>query len=148
MLSSAVRDSRGVSKAVLQGVVPQAVSHSHCRTNLPLLCPLSWPLPSQPLTPPGCSSSPLTPTQQRGSTARAGDSRTTLPRTLLAFTGPTCPLGKAAKCKAALLTGAVDEQPRNMGLLHICLACHLQSSAINRKQTDLVKERHNLESTP
>lgn len=69
-----------------------------------------------------------TSTQQRRSTARAGDSRTTLPRTLLAFKGPIRPLGKAAKCKAALLTGVVHEQPRNMGLLHMHLPC-LSSTA-------------------
>lgn len=30
-----------VNKSVLQGVVSQAVSHSHYGTNLPLLCPVS-----------------------------------------------------------------------------------------------------------
>lgn len=64
-------------------------------------------------------------TQQRGSTAmlRAGHSRTTLPRTLLGFPGPTCPLGEAARCKAMLLTEAVDEQPRKTGLFQMHLPC-------------------------
>lgn len=158
MLSSAVKDRRVVNTWVLQGVVPQTVSHSHCRTTLPLLCPVSTlhsnyspraghfhPSPQPQLL----ITTDTTSTQQRGSTARAGDSSTTLPRTPLGFTGAMCPLGKAAKCKAALLTGVVHEQHQTRGCYTCtCLACHLQHLTTNRKQTDLVKGRHNLESTP
>lgn len=96
----------------------------------------AWPLPSQPLTPSGCFSSPLTP--QRGSTTRAGKGQQDHPAHLVKLQGAR------QHCSQGLWMSSQETQGCYTCM---CLACHLQHPTINRKQTGLVKDRHNLEST-
>lgn len=72
----------------------------------------------------------------------AEDSRTTLLKTLLGLTDTTCPLCKAVK---VLNRELVNEQVRNMQLLHIQLPCLPPTP---QKARDWVKNKDKIAGTP
>lgn len=132
---------------------PTFPSHGHSQHCTPTTVSRARPLPSQPLTPSGCYSSPLTPPQLNRGEAQPHPEQGTA--------GPSCP-GHcwASQVQCAHLVKLPSARQHCSQRLWMssqetwgcyrcaCLACHLQHLTINRKQTHLVKDRYNLESTP